>query len=193
VSGRADECARQGRGDQPVGIFPDGLRAVTSLGSTEHELEPFWIGLDFEVRLAGRDAEGGKAQGPGTGGGMPAYGSGSPVIGSRPAWNRRCRSRQCTNGAGRPHNAVPLSGQRASSARSRRRRKVTMSQSSTHYDTATLSHPKLTGMPHRDLQQLITTLEALRGNLMQDSQHQRRVAAGKKPHAVGAENPIQGL
>jgi hypothetical protein len=62
---------------------------------------------------------------------------------------------------------------------------------STHYDTATLSHPKLTGMPRRDLQQLITTLEALRGNLMQDSQHQRRVAAGKKPHAPRFGRPAQ--
>nr|WP_281425943.1 ISAzo13 family transposase [Polymorphospora rubra] len=61
----------------------------------------------------------------------------------------------------------------------------------TPHDAPTLTHPTLTGMPRQDLQQMITTLEALRGNLMQDRQHQRRVAAGKKPHAPRPGRPAR--
>jgi hypothetical protein len=61
----------------------------------------------------------------------------------------------------------------------------------TDYDIATLSHPTLTGMSEQDLQQLTTALAALRHNLIQDRQHQRRVAAGKKPHAPRPGRPAQ--
>jgi transposase len=61
----------------------------------------------------------------------------------------------------------------------------------TEYDTATLSHPTLTGMSQQDLQHLTTALQALRHDLIQDRQHQRRVAAGKKPHAPRPGRPAQ--
>jgi Rhodopirellula transposase DDE domain len=61
----------------------------------------------------------------------------------------------------------------------------------TEYDTATLAHPVLTGMSQQDLQHLTTALAALRHNLIQDRQHQRRVAAGKKPHAPRPGRPVQ--
>jgi transposase len=61
----------------------------------------------------------------------------------------------------------------------------------TEYDTATLAHPTLTGMSQQDLQHLTTALAALRHNLIQDRQHQRRVAAGKKPHAPRPGRPAQ--
>jgi transposase len=62
---------------------------------------------------------------------------------------------------------------------------------STEYDTTALSHPMLTGMSQQDLQHLTTALEALRHNLIQDRQHHRRVAAGKKPHAPRPGRPAQ--
>jgi transposase len=61
----------------------------------------------------------------------------------------------------------------------------------TEYDTATLSHPTLTGMSEQDLQQLTTALAALRQDLIRDRQQQRRVAAGRKPHAPRPGRPAQ--
>ncbi len=60
------------------------------------------------------------------------------------------------------------------------------------WDSAALSHPSLTGMTHQDLHKLTNALEALHHNETQDrqrNQRQRRVAAGKKPHAPRSGRP----
>jgi hypothetical protein len=59
------------------------------------------------------------------------------------------------------------------------------------WDTTALSHPSLTGMTHQDLHKLTNTLQALHHNEIQDRQRQRRVAAGKKPHAPRSGRPPQ--
>lgn len=46
-------------------------------------------------------------------------------------------------------------------------------------------------MTHQDLHKLTSALEALHHNETQDRQHQRRIAAGKKPHALQSGRPPQ--
>ena len=54
-----------------------------------------------------------------------------------------------------------------------------------------MSDPSLTGMSRGRLQKLARALEVLHHNQVQDRQHERRVAAGKKPHAFRAGRPAQ--
>ena len=58
------------------------------------------------------------------------------------------------------------------------------------WDTAALSHPSLTGMTGAQLHDLTDALEGLHRNDIRDRQHQRRVAAGKKPHAPRPGRPV---
>lgn len=58
------------------------------------------------------------------------------------------------------------------------------------WDTTALSHPSLTGMTAAQLHDLTDALEGLHRNDIRDRQHQRRVAAGKKPHAPRPGRPV---
>jgi hypothetical protein len=57
--------------------------------------------------------------------------------------------------------------------------------------TADVAHPSLTGMTTPQLRKLTHDLEALHHNGIQDRQRQRRITAGKKPHATRSGRPAQ--
>ena len=59
------------------------------------------------------------------------------------------------------------------------------------WNPTAMSHSSLTGMTRQQLRKLTHALEALHHNEIQDRQHQRRIAAGKKPHAFQAGRPVQ--
>lgn len=59
------------------------------------------------------------------------------------------------------------------------------------WSTADLAHPNLTGMPRRQLHKLTRTLESLHHKTLRDRQQERRLTAGKKPHAFKSGRPVQ--
>jgi transposase len=59
------------------------------------------------------------------------------------------------------------------------------------WDTTAMSHPSLTGMATHQLDTLTAALEALHHNEIQERQRQRRIAAGKKPHAPRPGRPAK--
>jgi hypothetical protein len=59
------------------------------------------------------------------------------------------------------------------------------------WDTSVLSDPSLTGMSRRQLHALTTALETLHHNDIANRQYERRVAAGKKPHAPRPGQPMR--